>query len=133
MRILDGEQLLTRIFIGEDEKWHHRPLERVLLERLRREGFAGATVFRGVAGFGATSVIHTANIVDLSSDLPIIIEVVDDEAHMKKLIPILDEMITGGALITMERVRVIRYAAAARGSTVPPPPPSSVPGAAPKG
>jgi len=120
--------MLARIFFGEDEKWHHRPLDRVLLERLRREGFAGATVFRGVSGFGATSVIHTANIVDLSGDLPIVIEVVDDEAHMEKLIPILDEMVTGGALITMERVRVIKYAAAKRGSTVPPPPPSSVPG-----
>jgi uncharacterized protein len=112
MRVLDGEQQLARIFIGEDEKWHHRPLHRVLLERLRREGFAGATVFRGVAGFGATSVIHTANIVDLSADLPIVIEVVDDEAHMERLIPILDEMVTGGALITMERVHVIKYAAA---------------------
>jgi PII-like signaling protein len=128
MRVLDGEQLLARIFIGEDSKWHHAPLDRVLLERLRREGFAGATVFRGISGFGATSVIHTANIVDLSSDLPIVIEVVDDEAHMERLIPILDEMVTGGALITMERVRVIRYAPAKRGSTVPPPPPSSVPG-----
>ncbi|HTQ47693.1 MAG TPA: DUF190 domain-containing protein [Polyangiaceae bacterium] len=127
MRVLDGEQFLARIFIGEDDKWHHRPLDRVLLERLRREGFAGATVFRGLAGFGANSVIHTANIVDLSSDLPIVIEVVDDQEHMDKLIPILDEMVTGGALITMERVRVIKYASGKRSSTVPPPPPSSVP------
>jgi PII-like signaling protein len=109
MRVLDGEQLLARIFIGEDAKWHRMPLERMLLERLRREGFAGATVFRGVAGFGATSVIHTANIVDLSSDLPIVIEVVDDQEHMDKLLPILDEMVTGGALVTMEKVRVVKY------------------------
>jgi PII-like signaling protein len=96
----------------------------VLLERLRREGFAGATMFRAVAGFGAGSVIRTANIVDLSSDLPIVIEVVDDQAHMDKLIPILDEMVTGGALITIEKVRVLKYAPGPRRTSVPPAPPS---------
>jgi PII-like signaling protein len=114
MRVLDGEQLLVRIFIGDADKWHHRPLERALLERLRREGFAGATVCRGLAGFGATSVIHTAHLVDVSNDLPIIIEVVDDQEHVDKLVPILDEMLTGGALVTIEKVRVLRYASAKR-------------------
>jgi uncharacterized protein len=116
MRILDGEQLLARIFIGDADKWHHQPLYRALLERLRREGFAGATVFHGVAGFGAGSVIHTARIVDLSSDLPVVIEVVDDAEHMDKLVPILDEMLTGGALVTIEKVRVLRYAAPKQGA-----------------
>src|SRR5580693_7273219 len=111
MRDLDGEQFLVRIFFGEDDKWHHQPLERALLERLRREGFAGATVFRGVAGFGAASVIHTSSLVDLSGDLPVVIEVVDDQEHVDKLLPILDEMITGGALVTMEKVQIVRYAA----------------------
>jgi uncharacterized protein len=111
MRILDGEQYLARVFFGESDKWHNAPLHRALLERLRREGFAGATVFRGVAGFGAASVIHTASLVDLSGDLPIVIEVVDDQEHMDKLLPILDEMVTSGALVTMERVRVLKYAA----------------------
>jgi PII-like signaling protein len=111
MRILDGEQLLVRIFIGDSDKWHHLPLERALLERLRREGFAGATVIRAMAGFGATSVIHTMNIVDLSADLPIVIEVVEDQEHIDKLLPILDEMIGGGALVTIEKVRVLKYAA----------------------
>jgi PII-like signaling protein len=101
---------LVRIFIGEGDKWHHKPLERALLERLRAEGFAGATVIRGIAGFGANSVIHTVNLVDLSADLPVLIEVVDDEEHIEKLLPILDEMVTGGALVTMEKVRVLRYA-----------------------
>jgi PII-like signaling protein len=110
VRILDGEQLLARIFVGESDKWHHQPLHRALLERLRREGFAGATVLRGVAGFGANSVIHTASLVDLSGDLPMVVEVVDDREHMDKLLPILDEMLTGGALVTMEKVRVIKYA-----------------------
>jgi uncharacterized protein len=110
MRVLDGEQTLVRIFIGESDKWHHQPLDRALIERLRKEGFAGTTVIRCVAGFGATSVIHTTNLVDLSSDLPILIEVVDDQAHIDKLLPILDEMITKGALVTIEKVRVVKYA-----------------------
>jgi hypothetical protein len=110
MRVLDGEQTLVRIFIGEGDKWHHKSLHRALLERLRAEGFAGATVIHGVAGFGANSIIHTANLVDLSADLPVLIEVVDDQEHIQKLLPILDEMVTGGALVTMEKVRVLRYA-----------------------
>lgn len=110
MRVLDGEQKLVRIFIGEGDTWRHQPLWRALLERLRAGGFAGATVFHGVAGFGANSVIHTSSLVDLSADLPVLIEVVDDDAHLEKLLPILDEMVTGGALVTMEKVRVLKYA-----------------------
>ncbi len=109
MRVLDGEQVLVRIYIGDADKWHHQPLHRALLERLRREGFAGATVSHAIAGFGAASVIHTAGIVDLSSDLPVLIEVVDDQEHVDMLLPILDEMITDGALVTVEKVRVLRY------------------------
>lgn len=111
MRILDGEQSLVRIFLGESDRWQHRPLARALLERLRAEGFAGATVIHGAAGFGASSVIHTAGLVELSSDLPVLIEVVDDDAHVERLLPILDEMLGGGALVTVERVRVLKYAA----------------------
>jgi PII-like signaling protein len=114
MRVLDGTQFLVRIFLGESDHFHHMPLSRALLERLRREGFAGATVIHGVAGFGASSVIHTASLVELSTDLPVVIEVVDDEVHVDKLLPILDEMVTGGALVTVERVRVLRYAAATK-------------------
>ena len=110
MRVLDGEQKLVRIFIGDSDMWHHRPLYQALLERVREEGFAGATVTHGVAGFGAASVIHTTSIVDLSADLPVLIEIVDNEAHIERLFPILDEMITEGALITVENVRVIKYA-----------------------
>lgn len=112
MRVLDGDQCLVRIFLGESDRFHRTPLHRALLERLRREGFAGATVIHGVSGFGASSVIHTAHLVELSSDLPVLIEVVEDDAHVEKLLPILDEMITGGALVTVERVRVLKYAAA---------------------
>lgn len=108
MRVIDGEQILVRIFIGESDKWHHQPLHIALLERLRKEGFAGATIFRGVAGFGARSVLHTTHLLRLSEDLPIVIEVVDSEAHIERLLPILDEMVTEG-LVTMEKVRVLKY------------------------
>lgn len=111
MRVLDGDQFLVRIFLGESDRWHHLPLARAVLERLRSEGFAGATVVHGVAGFGASSVIHTAGVLELSTDLPVIIEVVDDQAHVDRLLPLLDDMISGGALVTVERVRVLRYAA----------------------
>ena len=121
MRVLDGEQLLVRIFAGESDRWGHQPLTRALLDRLRAEGFAGATVIHGVAGFGASSVIHTASLVELSGDLPVLIEIVDDEAHVERLLPILDEMLTGGALVTVEKVRVLKYAAR------PSQPPPSVP------
>ena len=121
MRVLDGTQFLVRIFLGESDRFHHTPLSRALLERLRREGFAGATVIHGVAGFGASSVIHTASLVELSTDLPVLIEVIDDEAHVEKLLPMLDEMVTGGALVTVERVRVVKYAAGEKRPTSLPP------------
>jgi PII-like signaling protein len=109
MRTLEGDQVLVRIFIGESDRWHHKPLAGALLERLRREGFAGATVTRGVAGFGARSVIHTAQVLRLSEDLPVVVEVVDTEEQVERLKPILDEMVTEG-LVTMERVHVLKYA-----------------------
>lgn len=117
MRVLDGEQTLVRIFIGEGDHSHHCSLASAIVERLRREGFAGCSVFHGVAGFGAASVIHTASIVDLSADLPVLIEVVEDQEHVARLLLILDEMITQGALVTMEKVHVVRYAAGEPRST----------------
>jgi PII-like signaling protein len=108
MRSIEGEQVLVRIFIGESDQWHHRPLYMALLERLRSEGFAGATVTRAVAGFGARSVIHTAQILRLSEDLPMIVEVVDSAEHVERLKPILDEMV-GEGLVTLERVQVLKY------------------------
>jgi PII-like signaling protein len=116
MRVLTGEQVLVRVFIGESDKWHHRPLATALLERLRKEHFAGATVFHGVAGFGAHSVLHTTRLLRLSEDLPILIEIVDSEDRMELLTRILDEMVTEG-LVTMEKVRVIKYAARGSGGT----------------
>ncbi len=108
MRVFDGEQVLIRIFIGESDKWKKRPLADALLERLRRERFAGVTVFRGVAGYGSHSVVHSTNILRLSQDLPIVLEIVDTEDKARELVPILDEMVPEG-LVTMEKVRVLRY------------------------
>ena len=113
MRVLTGEQVLVRVFIGESDQWHHQPLAIALIERLRKEGFAGATVFHGVAGFGAHSVLHTTHILRLSQDLPVVIEIVDTEARTQQLLPILDEMIREG-LVTMEKVQVLKYAAGDR-------------------
>ena len=108
MRTLEGEQWLIRIFIGESDRWKGRPLVDALVERLRKDGFAGATVLRGLAGFGARSVVHTTHLLELSQDLPLIIEVVDTEEHVKRLEPLLDEMVADG-LVTLEKVRVLRY------------------------
>ncbi|NOY93660.1 MAG: DUF190 domain-containing protein [Deltaproteobacteria bacterium] len=110
MRVLTGEQILVRIFIGESDRHGHQPLSIALLERLRKEGFAGATVFHAVAGFGAHSVLHTTNLLRLSEDLPVVIEIVDAEERMAALEPILDEMVHEG-LVTMEKVHVLKYAA----------------------
>lgn len=106
----EGERMLMRIHIGESDKWHGRPLYEAIVELLRREGFSGATVLRGVAGFGSASRIHTDKILRLSQDLPIVIEVVESEDRIEKLLPQLDQMV-GGGLITLEKVRVILYRA----------------------
>lgn len=109
MRVLTGEQVLVRIFIGESDQWHHQPLYVALLERLRRDGFAGATVFHGVAGFGANSVLHTTHLLRLSEDLPVVIEVVDTQEQVERLTAIFDEMVPEG-LVTMGKVQVMKYA-----------------------
>lgn len=108
MRKLDGEQTLMRVFVAESDRWQRQPLYKALVELFRREGFAGATVLRGVAGFGATSVLHTDQLLALSQDLPLVIEVVDTEENIAALLPKLDEMLQGG-LVTLEKARVIRY------------------------
>jgi hypothetical protein len=108
MRRIEGEQVLMRIFVGESDQWHHRPLYAVLLELFRSKGLAGATVLKGVAGFGADSILHTASLFRVSADLPIVIEVVDTEEHLQAVLPDIDRRMRGG-LITMEKVRVVHY------------------------
>lgn len=108
MRKIEGEQVLMRIFIGESDQWERRPLFMALLELFRSKGLAGATVLKGIAGFGPDSILHTASVFRLSSDLPLIIEVVDTEDHLQAILPEIDRRMSGG-LITMEKVRVVRY------------------------
>lgn len=103
-----GERTLMRIFIGESDKYQGKPLYQAVVEALRKKGLAGATVLRGVAGFGASSTMHTDKVLRLSLDLPIIIEVVETEEAIQGVLPDLDPMI-GGGLITLERARVIMY------------------------
>jgi hypothetical protein len=113
-RVLEGEQTLLRIFLGESDQWHGRPLHLALVEQLRKRGAAGVTVLRGIAGFGARSVVHTTHILRLSEDLPIVLELVDTPEHVEALLPLLDEMV-GEGLVTMEKVRVVKYAPGTRG------------------
>ena len=110
MRKLEGEQVLLRIFIGESDKYHDKPVYQVLVELMRREKMAGATVLRGILGFGARSHLHTAHILRLSQDLPVVIEAVDSQEHIDRIMPQIEEVI-GEGLITVEKVRVLRYTA----------------------
>lgn len=104
-----GERVLLRIFIGERDKYKHIPLYEALVELFRKEGLAGATVLRGIAGFGAHSMYHTDRLLRLSTDLPIVLEVVDQRERIEAVLPRVEEMMDGG-LITMEKVLVVRYA-----------------------
>lgn len=108
MTKLTGEQVLMRIFIGEGDRYEHTPLYEALMELLRREGFAGATVLRGVCGFGANRVYHTQKLLDLSANLPLVLEAVDCLEKINAIMPRIDAMMAGG-MITLEKVTVIRY------------------------
>jgi uncharacterized protein len=104
----EGERTLMRIHIGESDKWHGKPLYEAIVEMLRKEGFSGVTVLRGVAGYGGSSVYHTDKILRLSQDLPIVLEIVETTERIEQILPRLDAMVEGG-LITLEKVRVILY------------------------
>lgn len=103
-----GERTLMRIFIGESDKYEGKPLYEALVQLFRARGLAGATVLRGISGFGSTSHVKTEKVLRLSLDLPIIIEVVETEEAIQSVLPDLDRMI-GGGLITLERAKVIMY------------------------
>ena len=102
------EGYLLRIFIGESDKIGHRPLYEVIVLKAREAGLAGATVLRGVMGYGKNSILHTAKILRLSEDLPMVIEIVDSLDKVEAFLPELDAMITDG-LVTLEKVKVLRY------------------------
>jgi PII-like signaling protein len=105
---LPSEAQLLRIFIGEADKAHGRPLYEVLVEEARRQGLAGATVVRGTLGFGAQSRIHTSKILQLSEDLPMVVEIVDAPERISQFLPLLDGLISEG-LVTLEKVQVVLY------------------------
>ena len=108
------EAVLLRIFIGESDRWEHKPLYEAIVLKARELHLAGATVLRGPMGFGKSSRLHTAKILRLSMDLPLVIEIVDSEEKIQAFLPVLDKMITGG-LVTLEKVKVLEY----RGSVPP--------------
>ena len=115
MKAFEGDRTLMRIFIGESDRCSagpHRgkPLYQALLHMLREHGCAGASVVRGIAGFGASARIHTGSILRLSMDLPVIVEVVDEDEKIQEVLPLMDEMI-GGGLVTLEKAHVVLYRA----------------------
>ena len=105
---IEGEGQLVRVFIGEADRWHGKPLFQAIVERMRKEGLAGTTVIKGIEGFGAASRLHTTRILQLSTDLPVVIEVVDSQERIDRILPILDEMV-GDGLVTLEKVHIITY------------------------
>jgi len=102
------DAVLLRIFIGESDRWRHQALYEAIVMKAREMHLAGATVVRGQMGFGKASRVHTAKIIRLSQDLPLIIEIVDSEEKINSFLPVLDEMI-GGGLVTLEKVKVVHY------------------------
>ena len=105
---LPEDAILLRILIGESDRWRHQPLYEAIVLKAREMHLGGATVLRGPMGFGKSSRMHTAKILRLSMDLPLVIEIVDSEEKINAFLPVLDDML-GGGLVTLERVRVIHY------------------------
>ncbi|MER6068627.1 DUF190 domain-containing protein [Streptomyces sp. NPDC001852] len=108
MTSLTGRALRLTVYIGEDDTWHHRPLYSEIVHRAHAAGLAGASVFRGVEGFGASSRIHTSRLLSLSEDLPVAVVVVDTEERVRAFLPQLDELV-GEGLVTLEECEVVRY------------------------
>jgi PII-like signaling protein len=105
---IEGPAKLVQIYIGESDQWHGQPLYNAIVQRARKEGLAGATVTHGIEGFGANSRIHTANILRLSEDLPVKIEIIDISERIQSFLPLLEEMVTEG-LVTIQDCEVIKY------------------------
>jgi hypothetical protein len=110
---LPKDAVLLRIFIGEDDRHKHLPLYEAIVLKAREQQLAGATVLRGPMGFGHSSHLHTAKVLRLSEDLPVVVELIDSEDKINAFLPILDGMMTGG-MVTIEKVKVLRYGGAAK-------------------
>ena len=111
------DAVLLRIFLGESDRWEHKPLYEAIVLKAREMHLAGATVLRGPMGFGKASRLHTSKILRLSMDLPLVIEIVDREENINSFLPTLDQMM-GGGLVTLEKVKVLHYRS---GEKTPPP------------
>ncbi len=105
---LTGPALRVTIFVGENDTWHHRPLHSEIVHRAHAAGLAGASVFKGVEGFGASSLIHTSRLLSLSEDLPVAVVIVDSEERVRAFLPQLDELVSEG-LVVLDACEVIRY------------------------
>jgi PII-like signaling protein len=114
MTRLTGSALRVTIFIGENDTWHHKPLYTEIVHRAHTAGLAGASVFRGIEGFGASSLIHTTRLLSLSEDLPVAIVIVDTEELVRAFLPQLDELV-GEGLVILDDCEVIRYVGRADG------------------
>jgi PII-like signaling protein len=110
---IHGPGKLIRIYVGESDNWHGQALYNAIVERARKEGIAGATVSRGIEGYGANSRIHTASILRLSEDLPIKIEIIDTAERIDRFLPLLDEMVSEG-LITVQEIEIFKYVHASK-------------------
>ncbi|MFI0509157.1 PII-like signaling protein [Streptomyces canus] len=108
MTRLTGSALRLTVYIGENDTWHHKPLYAEIVHRAHAAGLAGASVFRGVEGFGASSLIHTSRLLSLSEDLPVAVVIVDTESRVREFLPQLDELVAEG-LVTLDDCEVIRY------------------------
>ncbi|MFF7952911.1 DUF190 domain-containing protein [Streptomyces griseorubiginosus] len=108
MTRLTGSALRLTVHIGENDTWHHKPLYSEIVHRAHAAGLAGASVFRGIEGFGASSLIHTSRLLSLSEDLPVAVVIVDTETRVRAFLPQLDELVTEG-LVTLDACEVIRY------------------------
>ncbi|MEW1645186.1 MULTISPECIES: DUF190 domain-containing protein [unclassified Streptomyces] len=108
MTRLTGSALRVTVFIGENDTWHHKPVYAEIVHRAHTAGLAGASVFRGIEGFGASSRIHTSRLLSLSEDLPVAIVIVDTEERVRAFLPQLDELVTEG-LVILDDCEVIRY------------------------
>lgn len=108
MTEINGPALRLTVLVGESDQWHHRPLFTEIVHRAHRAALAGATVIRGIEGFGASQHIHTTRLLSLSEDLPVVIIIVDEEEKVRQFIPQLDELVTEG-LVILDDVEVVRY------------------------
>lgn len=106
---LTGSALRLTVFLGENDTWHHKPLFTEIVHRAHAAGLAGASVFRGVEGFGASSIVHTTRLLSLSEDLPVAVVIIDAEDRIRAFLPQLDELVSGG-LVILDEVEVVRYA-----------------------